>query len=214
MNQYFFKMSKAERENILDKHKSVYDGYVTEYGKTNNQQPLYVQDLANDKNGITVSNTGNVKHYTNMNINEGHTGSDYIGDGPHDLENGTVDFRGVPDMTDVNREYFHDEYPSPNEDEEEYISVGFVDDDEDDFKSMRGRFFDKEDEEDEWDDDWDDDDDWDYEDDEDDWDDEEEDDKFSNFYDGGFEDDIDKDELPEFIDNLNESLDMFRRIIK
>lgn len=202
MNQYFFKMSKAERENILDKHKTVYDGYVTEFGKTNNQQPLYVQDLANDKNGITVSNTGNVKHYTNMNINEGHTGSDYIGDGPHDLENGTVDFRGVPDMSDVNREYFHDDYPSPNEDEEEYISVGFVDGDDD---------WDDEEEDNDWeDDDWEDDD-WD---DEDDWDDDEEDEKFSNFYDGGFEDDVDKDELPEFIDNLNESLDMFRRIIK
>ena len=33
MNQYFFKITKEERENILDKHKTVYDGYVTEYAK-------------------------------------------------------------------------------------------------------------------------------------------------------------------------------------
>ena len=249
MNQYFFKMSKAERENILDKHKSVYDGYVTEFGKTNNQQPLYVQDLANDKNGITVSNTGNVKHYTNMNINEGHTGLDKIADGPHDLENGTVDFRGVPDMSDVNREYFHDDYPSPNEDEEEYISLGFFDDANDDWSDENESRYDDRvnygiDDESAYTDN-------------DDWDDEDEELKEFNFFkrkmssddiesaDGDyylecgnchgdgcescdfegrvldndfnindFEGYIDEDELPEFIDNLNESLDMFRRIIK
>lgn len=69
MNAYFFNISKEEKENILDKHKHIYDGYVTNYG-TNNQQPLLVQDFANDKNGLTVSNKGEVKHYTNVGINE------------------------------------------------------------------------------------------------------------------------------------------------
>jgi len=69
MNSYFFKMTQAEKNNILDQHKTVYDGYATQYGQ-NNQQPLYVQDLANDKGGITVNNRGDVKSYTNMNINE------------------------------------------------------------------------------------------------------------------------------------------------
>ena len=58
MAQYFFKMSQAEKNDILDKHRTVYDGYVTEYAQGSNQQPLYVQDFANDKEGITVSNKG------------------------------------------------------------------------------------------------------------------------------------------------------------
>ena len=111
MNAYFFKMTNEERTNILDQHKEIYDGYVTQYANTN-EQPLYVQDLANDKNGITVNNRGEVGVYRNNNINEmKHDGKntglfsgettedsidemelDTIGDGPEDLENGTVDF--------------------------------------------------------------------------------------------------------------------------
>jgi len=106
MNAYFFNITKEERENILDKHKEVYDGYVTQYVKPEVQE-LYVQDLANDKEGITVNNRGEVGVYKNMNINEmKHDGKDtglfsneaeideqldMIGDGPMDLENGTVD---------------------------------------------------------------------------------------------------------------------------
>ena len=39
MGQYFFKMSQAEKNDILDKHKTIYDGYVTEYGQQRNTQP-------------------------------------------------------------------------------------------------------------------------------------------------------------------------------
>jgi hypothetical protein len=63
-------MNKAERNDILDQHRQVYDGFVTTYGQQINQQPLYVQDYANDKGGITVNNKGEVKSYTNMRINE------------------------------------------------------------------------------------------------------------------------------------------------
>ena len=70
MNAYFFKMNQAERNDILDQHKKVYDGYVTTYGQQINQQPLYTQDFANDKLGLTVNNKGEVKHYTNVRINE------------------------------------------------------------------------------------------------------------------------------------------------
>lgn len=69
MNAYFTNISPSERENILDKHKHVYDGYATNNIQPN-QQPLYVQDFANDKNGLVVNNKGNVKNYTNVNINE------------------------------------------------------------------------------------------------------------------------------------------------
>lgn len=64
MNAYFLKITKEEKENILDKHKHVYDGYVTQYVNPN-EQPLYVQDFANDKNGVTLTNDGTVSQYTN-----------------------------------------------------------------------------------------------------------------------------------------------------
>jgi hypothetical protein len=114
-------MTQAEKNNILDQHKTIYDGFATQYGQPK-EQPLYILDFANDKNGITVSNKGNVKGYTNMNINEDvFTGSmgtpeqtfdfggpdetfedeefmvsvgeqlDMIGDGDDDLEHGTFE---------------------------------------------------------------------------------------------------------------------------
>jgi lysine/ornithine N-monooxygenase len=133
MNAYFFNITNEERSNILDKHKEIYDGYVTQYAKPN-EQALYTQDFANDKNGITVNNKGEVGEYRNMNINEmkydgKDTGLfsdevtedvfsgakfepeetfeeidemqlDTIGDGPLDLENGTVDFDNNDDIFD------------------------------------------------------------------------------------------------------------------
>jgi len=117
MNAYFFKMNKQDRDNILDQHKQVYDGYVTRYNKENNETPLYVQDFANDKNGITLNNKGTVKNYTNMNINENML--DRIGDGPTDLKNGTVDFSDLPEDDYVSYGNFEDDM-SNNLDQYEY----------------------------------------------------------------------------------------------
>ena len=90
MKSYFLNIPKEERQNILDQHKNVYDGYVTNYAKPN-EQPLFVQDFANDKNGITVNNKGEVSVYKNMGINEiMELPFDMIGDGDDDLEHGTV----------------------------------------------------------------------------------------------------------------------------
>jgi hypothetical protein len=63
-------MTNEEKNNILDQHKEVYDGYLTSYIQPSNEQPLYVQDFANDKEGLTVNNKGEVTTYRNMNINE------------------------------------------------------------------------------------------------------------------------------------------------
>ena len=92
MKAYFLNVPNEEKENILNQHKNVYDGYVTNYAKPN-EQPLYVQDFANDKDGITVSNKGVVKRYTNMGINENmdEMELDTIGDGPMDFEAGVFD---------------------------------------------------------------------------------------------------------------------------
>jgi len=132
MNAYFFKMDKQEKDNILDQHKHIYDGYVTKYNQQSNQTPLYVQDLANDKMGLTVNNKGVVKPYSNMNINETHTGSDMIGGDPQSqsnmkyrhLKNGTVDFDNFSDTNLVDNESMNNDYPSPNENEQEYVSYG------------------------------------------------------------------------------------------
>lgn len=129
MNSYFFKMNKQERENILDQHKHLYDGYVTRYNQESNQYPLYVQDLANDKNGITVNNKGLVKTYTNVGINEGLL--DMIADGPMDLENGTVDLDSVDKTNSINKKMVDQYYPSPNEEEEEFVTYGKISDEED-----------------------------------------------------------------------------------
>jgi len=63
-------ISAEEKSDILNKHRHVYDGYRTMQPEVSNTQPLYVQDFANDKKGITVNNKGVVKPYTNMGINE------------------------------------------------------------------------------------------------------------------------------------------------
>jgi len=120
-------MNRQEKENILDQHKHVYDGYVTRYKQQSNQYPIYVQDLANDKNGITVTNKGHVKNYTNININESML--DTIGDGSMDLNNGTVDLDSFHDTLSKNRKMKDMYYPSPNEDEEEFVTYGMMKDD-------------------------------------------------------------------------------------
>jgi hypothetical protein len=63
-------MSNDEKNNILDQHKTLYSGYKTMQPQVSNTQPLYTQDFANDKGGVTVNNKGEVKRYMNMGINE------------------------------------------------------------------------------------------------------------------------------------------------
>jgi hypothetical protein len=63
-------LSAAEKSDILDQHKSVYNGYQTMQPQVSNTQPLTVYDFAGDKDGMVVNNKGEVKKYTNMGINE------------------------------------------------------------------------------------------------------------------------------------------------
>lgn len=200
MGQYFFKMSQAEKNDILDKHKTIYDGYVTEYGQQSNTQPLYVQDYANDKEGMVVSNKGVVKPYTNMGINESHTGLDMIADDPEHLKHGTVDLSDYGVNPD--HEMMHDIYPSPNEDEFDFISLGKQNDECEECDDDGLSFVFNVDEIDE---------------------------EYGTFdptYDEfnveddtiptlpDFEGDVESEILPEFMEKLNESLDMFNRFKK
>lgn len=61
-------MSDDERNSILSQHKSFYDGYATG-NVPQKEMPLEVYDAANDKGGINVTATGEVRAYTN-NISE------------------------------------------------------------------------------------------------------------------------------------------------
>ena len=187
MNQYFFKMSQAEKNNILDQHKTIYDGYVTQFGQNSNTQPLYVQDFANDKGGITVSNNGTVKSYTNIGINETHLPLDRIADGPTDLKNGTIDIDSISDMLNKNNEFVDDEYISLGNKDEFDEDYEFDIDETGDFMSEPMN--------------------------EDDFDDVIQDDS-DDFREIDVEDfdELEEEELPEFMDKLNESLNMFRRM--
>ena len=196
MNAYFFKMNREEKDNILDQHKHVYDGYVTKYNQESNQYPLYVQDLANDKNGISLKNDGTIGNYTNFRINE--QPLDRIADGPMDLKNGTVDIDSYQDTEDRNTQFMHDVYPSPNENEEEYVSYGNMADELENNKKQ-------------------------YEYDIDELEDYSVDDMSSELEESDEDEDVDdlemfssldEDVLPDFISELNESLDMFKRFKK
>lgn len=66
MNPQLFNVNQEERDNILNKHKTLYDGYAVRYNQEPaKEQPLYVQDFANDKEGITVNSNGEVSSYNN-----------------------------------------------------------------------------------------------------------------------------------------------------
>jgi len=62
-------MSDDERQQIKQQHSKVYDGYAIG-NVPSNMTPLTVYDAAQDKVGITVTNQGEVKQYTNHNVNE------------------------------------------------------------------------------------------------------------------------------------------------
>ena len=62
-------MSDEERQQIKQQHSKVYDGYAVGNVPTN-MSPLTVYDAAQDKVGVTVTNQGVVKQYTNHNVNE------------------------------------------------------------------------------------------------------------------------------------------------
>ena len=79
MNAFFVGVTPEEKENILNKHRHVYNGYRTlNPSPVANEQPLYTQDFANDKEGLVVNNKGEVKAYTNMGINESKKRKSYV----------------------------------------------------------------------------------------------------------------------------------------
>ena len=90
-------ISDEERASILNTHRSFYDGYATG-NVPSNQTPLTVEDLAQDKQGLQVTNTGEVKEYDNhiheqavipaddMDVSDVEPAYDFVSDGPEDGE--------------------------------------------------------------------------------------------------------------------------------
>jgi hypothetical protein len=70
MSAYFIGLTQEEKNTIKDKHRKPYDGYVTRGFNEPKEQILNVEDLAQDKGGITVNNKNEVTEYKNTNINQ------------------------------------------------------------------------------------------------------------------------------------------------
>jgi hypothetical protein len=70
MKSYLLNISEDEKKSIREKQKSIYDGYQIMQPKINNNLPLTVEDLALDKEGITVNNKGEVSEYKHKGINK------------------------------------------------------------------------------------------------------------------------------------------------
>ena len=200
MNAYFFKMTNEERDNILDQHKEIYDGYVTSYAQQPKEQPLYTQSYANDKGGINVNNRGEVSTYSNMNINEMHADGKSTGlfQDEEPTEQGHISGGSVyePEESFESEDKDDDYYVSLGEqmdmigDGDDDLEHGTFDDDESDMVLVSPEVdFDDEDDDDELVFDLDD-----------------------KIFDD--EDDIDDEEIDGLFDYLRESLDMFKRFTK
>jgi hypothetical protein len=199
MNAYFFKMTNEERDNILDQHKEIYDGYVTSYAQQPKEQPLYTQSYANDKGGINVNNRGEVSTYSNMNINEMHADGKSTGlfQDEEPTEQGHISGGSVyePEESFESEDKDNDYYVSLGEqmdmigDGDDDLEHGTFDDDESDMVLVSPEV---------------------------DFDDEDDDELVFDLDDKIFddEDDIDDEEVDGLFDYLRESLDMFKRFTK
>jgi hypothetical protein len=125
MRPVFFNMSEDEKSNILQQHKTLYDGYAVR-SATPNEQPLYVQDFANDKGGVQVSNKGDVSPYNNKTfMREQVEETDEMEEGIYDVQDLSGKFDYVEELDEYNpKELKKDKkykFKSPSfEDEVEY----------------------------------------------------------------------------------------------
>ena len=65
----YLPITESEKNSILQKHSSFYNGYSVG-NVPNNTNPLLQDEGPSDTNGITINNKGKVKTYTNHLVNE------------------------------------------------------------------------------------------------------------------------------------------------
>jgi hypothetical protein len=126
MNSYFLNVTKEEKENILDKHKTLYDGYAVRYGQPSSEQPLYTQDFANDKEGVTINSKGEVSNYSNkIYMKESKNVCNECGLYEEVCECGNKQVKGIGDKFDYTEQGAGDEYLRVGEQEEgdEYMVI-------------------------------------------------------------------------------------------
>jgi hypothetical protein len=196
-------MTNEEKENILDQHKTIYDGYVTSYAQQPKEQPLYTQDFANDKQGITVNNKGVVTAYKNMGINEmkydGKSTGLFSEEEPK--EQGHISGGSIYEPEESFESEMEEEYFVSLGEQLDMIGDGpmdldhgvFGDDDMDDFDREDNEYEDRLPHR---------------------FDDELEDESFVFDDDSEIFNDVDEDETEGLFDSLRESLDMFKRFTK
>jgi len=63
MNSYFFKITEEEQNDILRKHKELYNGYLSMQQK-NNPTRISTYDDISDKQGFTLKNSDLIEAYT------------------------------------------------------------------------------------------------------------------------------------------------------
>jgi len=69
MRAYFLNISEEEKKSITEKHREQYNGYQVMQPK-GNMTPLQVENLAQDSEGVTLNNKGDVTKYKNTGINK------------------------------------------------------------------------------------------------------------------------------------------------
>ena len=138
MNAYFFKMTNEERDNILNQHKTIYDGYVTGYKNMN------INEMRYDGKSTGLFSKEEPKEYghisggsiyepeetfesefevvtdfsdddDNFMVSVG-AHRDMIGDGNHDLEHGVFGHEDEEDMVLISPEIDFDD-----EDDDELV---------------------------------------------------------------------------------------------
>ena len=134
MSGLFLAITKEEKENILDKHKTVYDGYATN-NQQSNMTPLYTQDFANDKDGLQIDHLGNVSKYNNkMYMKESKNVCDECGLYEEVCECGHGQVKGIGGSDEF--DYVEEEECTECGGMEEEMNSEYLEDDsvEDDFK--------------------------------------------------------------------------------
>jgi len=132
MNSHFLNVTKEEKENILDKHKTLYNGYAVRYGQPSSEQPLYTQDFANDKEGVTINSKGEVSTYSNkIYMKESKNVCNKCGLYEEVCECGSEQVKGIGNKFDYTEQGAGDEYLRVGEGEEDDDEYSMIDDEDD-----------------------------------------------------------------------------------